>query len=373
LERFTFKSLVWLLAAWISAGCHCLAQESGTIVRVEAAARVIVRSAPEVRPETVVTVVDRGAEFPFVDEEGDWFEVGLPDGGSGWVNRSLATRFDWMSVRGNALTLADEPSDGAREVETVGAGERILILRREAEWARVRGPAGAEGWVREELLASSPGETGEESADVGSGVDGDSAEDDLHPGPALLEAGRRDEALDAFERAAAADPDSSDPHLPSAKVPAWEDLLGPLPPHLPAIAAGTLLLAVAFGLWIYRRRRLRKIESALRFTTSVDERLKSASAARLGETLRRSEDRVKRIDRGLQERFRRLKAVMEENPPPAGEAAEGPLGKVDQLRDVVLRQQKQIEAMTRLLEAQTEKVSALEDENRLLRGLVKES
>jgi tetratricopeptide (TPR) repeat protein len=435
LERYRYLSLVWPLLGWTLAGHPCLGREFEAVVRVETASRVVIRSAPEVLPETVLTVVDRGAEFLLVGEEGDWFQIRLPDGGTGWMHRALATRFDWIPVGETALSLVEEPHEDASGVGAVGEGERLLILQRAPDWARVRGSDGGEGWVRRDLLVPLVGYSEVEGVTgvATSVAEAEEAEDDYRLGLDLVDAGRRSEALDAFTRAVVENPAAPEPHLQLARLleeegrldealeryrhvvhlgaggpeierrigdlerrtalraapaapeppplsPSRETPAGPREgpaglgaPYLPAVGVGVLLVAAAAGLWIYRRRRLRHIESTLRLSKAIDEGMRAASAGRLGEILRQSEDRVKRIDRKLQERFRLLKSVLKDGPAPAGDAPEGPLGKVEELRELVLRQQSQIEAMSGLLELQTEKLSTLEEESRLLRELVRKS
>jgi SH3-like domain-containing protein len=121
-------------------------------------------------------VLEAGAPVMIGRNEGGWVEVQF-EGGSGWVYSSYlvqggevevtvdygATSRASITVRGgsedraasgrlveagSSMVARDEPRSGAERSFRIRKGERLRIIDRDGEWARVTTASGDTGWVR---------------------------------------------------------------------------------------------------------------------------------------------------------------------------------------------------------------------------------
>ncbi|MCG8402262.1 MAG: N-acetylmuramoyl-L-alanine amidase [Firmicutes bacterium] len=152
------------IAGWLVDENNRPAQPEDSIQKVKQA--TITASAANVRsgPGTshgMITTVAKGGKFNVADVSGQWIKIKLPDGKQGWIAGWLAA-VDTVTVNnppppnngsmvavvnGSDVNLRGGPGRGHRVIAQVSRGQRMGVLERSGDWAKVQLEGGVIGWV----------------------------------------------------------------------------------------------------------------------------------------------------------------------------------------------------------------------------------
>jgi len=123
-----------------------------------------------------VTTVSNGAKFNVTEVSGQWLKIRLPDGKQGWIAGWLAavteiavanpapvtspppatnnpttppnnTGSTVAVVNGNEVNIRIGPGTGHNVITKVSRGQRVGVLERSGDWAKVQLDGGVVGWV----------------------------------------------------------------------------------------------------------------------------------------------------------------------------------------------------------------------------------
>ncbi len=383
-----------LILLWTTAG---LAEETSLPVAVvENAALVMLRSEPRVSKQTAIGAVPRGTRLPLVGQSENWFQVELADGTEAWISRAyarVATLEQPFWIVAASVSLRSSPSGEAPTVTQVTGGELVPLLEREGDWARIELSDGSSGWIpasaietalegsfSEDAQASSPG-IGEHnpaqaaSAGQGSSVEppetqaGGSSENQATDEP--MASTRRETSPPAPSTAETASERNSE-NLPTIEespgIPPVQRLSEPLASRYDVVFLIGGLVAMALvmvgGYWWYRRRRVREIEQLIRAGQG------SMVGGEFLKNLREAEIRQARLEKDLQQRLEALRGTIGTGQSLEDSDESLAVGRIEEIRKLVLEQQAKVNALSDLLALQNQKLAAAEEENRLLRQLL---
>lgn len=385
-----------------------LAQErSLSIVVVENAPRVMLRSAPRVRRQTAIDSVARGTRLPLVDQMESWFQVRLADGTTAWISRAYArtaTLTDPHWIIDADAPLRSAPSDGASIVGPVAQGELVPVTGREGDWAQIQLPNGDSGWISVSALETALPGVGSETAPESESArpsespttpeamasTNDQQSKDHQPGevPSDDEPGGQTTDQQARPSAGASEEPSpaTSPVPPTpggaekpaaegegpavaAEIPAEPASSEPPSFHVAQLAGllGGVAVLLAVGYWWFRRRRVREIEQLIRAAQG------SGGAIAGGEflkSLRESEARQAKLEKDLQQRLAALRQTIGGGESGQDSDERFAVSRIEEVRKLVLEQQAKVNALSDLLALQNQKLAAAEEENRLLRRLL---
>ena len=132
-----------------------------------------VRSGPTLHAR-VLGVALRGAKLGYLKTKGQWLRVALPQHVTGWVNRRYVTGYqDWGSSGHKAmaswlpagsavaivnptvtvgLNVRSAPGESHAVTSVVFEGDKLAVLSRTTNWARVLTQDGTRGWVLRRYL-----------------------------------------------------------------------------------------------------------------------------------------------------------------------------------------------------------------------------
>jgi uncharacterized protein YgiM (DUF1202 family) len=129
--------------------------EGEEVVTVTNTSKVRLRSAPEIRPDTVLTRVAGGTQLKYLGTEGEWFKVGLPNNVEGWLHSRygrLDSARDLLEVSVSVARIREGPDQNAPVLSRAIQGLMLEIVEKKGSWYKVRLPLGEEGWVQESLV-----------------------------------------------------------------------------------------------------------------------------------------------------------------------------------------------------------------------------
>ena len=383
-----------------------LAQENSlSVIVVENAPRVMLRSAPRVRRQTAIDSVPRGSQLPLIGRTDSWYQVGLADGSKAWISRAyarVATLDDPYWIVDASEPLRDGPSESAQTVSTISKGGLVSLSGREGDWAEIELSDGTSGWIparaienalpgssatspETESAAAEEPETESSAADSTAASTAPSGQLDEGPlqqdqtaqpggpdsnGPADAE-GKTEAAIPSTSPAATEGEQSEAEEAPAlaAEAPAtsgetrariWDFAL-----PIGLFAAAVLVLIG--GYWRFRKRKVREIEQLIRAGQGAGG---GAIGGEFLKNLREAEAKQARLDKDLRQRLAALRQTVG-----AGEAGEESderfaVSRIEEVRKLVLEQQAKVNALSDLLALQNQKLAAAEEENRLLRQLL---
>ena len=92
-----------------------------------------------------IAVLQRGVEMEELDRKDEWVKVRLPDGRDGWVHSALVQ--EQLIVAGRGVRVRAAGSTAAPSVTTVSRGEELGKLRQQGNWYEVELPDERKGWI----------------------------------------------------------------------------------------------------------------------------------------------------------------------------------------------------------------------------------
>ncbi len=380
-----------------------LAQErSLSVVVVENAQRVMLRSAPRVRRQTAIVSVPKGTRLPLVDQTESWFEVRLADGTEAWISKAYArtqTLDDPYWIIDADAPLRAAPSDGAPSVGPVTLGGLVPVTGREGDWAQIELPNGDSGWIAASALetalpgagsATVPEDQPAAPSESPAKEEAAAPTNAQQPGeaPSEEESAIRTADRQAGQSAAVSEEEApstsaAPPSSPGAGKPVTQEGDSTVATETPAAPGGSALRSVdafrlagvlggvavllAVGYWWFRRRRVREIEQLIREAQGPGGAIAGGEFLK---SLKESEVRQARLEKDLQQRLAALRQTIG-----GGEAGQDSderfaVSRIEELRKILLEQQAKVDALSDLLALQNQKMAAAEEENRLLRQLL---
>ncbi|MFX4262085.1 N-acetylmuramoyl-L-alanine amidase [Pelotomaculum propionicicum] len=132
----------------------------------------------------IVTQVGYGSSLPILGSSGDWYNVSVNPGGSGWIagwlvsvvnspsttpSRSDTTGARNAVVTGSIVNVRGGPGTTNSVVGQVFQGNSLPVLEQSGDWYRVTLPNGSSGWVAGWLLSMQTAPANPPSGQGGSG------------------------------------------------------------------------------------------------------------------------------------------------------------------------------------------------------------
>lgn len=122
---------------------------------VVAGSAVNVRNGPGTN-YTVVAQANQGDKLNVLGQSSDWYNVGLANGGQGWIagwlvsiekpSSAVSSAAQVAVLNGNGINIRGGPGTGYGIVTQGGSGERYPVLEKSGDWVKVQLNSGA-GWV----------------------------------------------------------------------------------------------------------------------------------------------------------------------------------------------------------------------------------
>ena len=97
-----------------------------------------------------VAVLQQGVEVEALDRKDEWFRIGLPEGGEGWIHSGLVQEI--VVVTGDAVRLREAGSTNAPMIATASKGDELGKVGERGNWYEVALPGGDRGWIWKELV-----------------------------------------------------------------------------------------------------------------------------------------------------------------------------------------------------------------------------
>ncbi len=98
-------------------------------------------------------ILVKGRTFDMVAEQGNWYQVVLPDGNTGWISKSDAQKASKRNITTTQSTAVRiNPDDNAKVLVNVNAGTEFIQLDKKGEWYLIRVSDGVEGWINEKAV-----------------------------------------------------------------------------------------------------------------------------------------------------------------------------------------------------------------------------
>ncbi|MBD3290934.1 SH3 domain-containing protein [candidate division KSB1 bacterium] len=118
--------------------------------------RTYVRRGPGNGYNTFAILV-KGRTFEMVAEQGNWYQVVLPDGETGWISKSDAEKVTRRNITTTQNTIVRAaPDNNSRELVRVNAGTEFIQLDKQGGWYLIRVTEGVEGWIPASAVQTVP-------------------------------------------------------------------------------------------------------------------------------------------------------------------------------------------------------------------------
>ena len=136
----------------VSAACLCFALlshvDAGPALRVNRA-QVNVRADATVQSGRIA-VLKNGEEVEQVGSKNEWLQVRMSDGRDGWVHSALVQQR--LTVEGRGVRIRAAASTAAPALAQVSKGTELTKLRQQGNWLEVSLPNGKSGWIWKKLV-----------------------------------------------------------------------------------------------------------------------------------------------------------------------------------------------------------------------------
>ena len=109
---------------------------------------------PDSKSEPLLSV-SSGTELIQYKKDGKFYNVRLPNGGSGWIHQNNVDIIKERSIRVKSRAyIRTGPAIGYDTIETVEAGTRLTQLTQKDNWYNVLTPQGRKGWIYKDFIAT---------------------------------------------------------------------------------------------------------------------------------------------------------------------------------------------------------------------------
>ena len=136
----------------VSVACFCLALlsevDAGPALRINRA-QVNVRADATVQSGRIA-VLKNGEEVEQVGSKNEWLQVRMSDGREGWVHSALVQKR--LTVEGRGVRIRAAASTAAPALVQVSKGTELTKLRQQGNWLEVSLPNGQSGWIWKKLV-----------------------------------------------------------------------------------------------------------------------------------------------------------------------------------------------------------------------------
>ena len=102
-------------------------------------------------------ILVKGRTFDVMAEQGNWYQVVLPDGNTGWISKSdaqKASKRNITTIKSTAVRL--NPEENATVLVRVDSGTEFIQLDKRGGWYLIRLTDGVEGWIPEDAVRQVP-------------------------------------------------------------------------------------------------------------------------------------------------------------------------------------------------------------------------
>ena len=141
-----------LVRGAVSAACLCLTLlsqvDAGPALRINRA-QVNVRADATVQSGRIA-VLKNGDEVEQVGSKNEWLQVRMSDGRDGWVHSALVQQR--LTVEGRGVRIRAAASTAAPALAQVSKGTELTQLRQQGNWLEVSLPNGKSGWIWKKLV-----------------------------------------------------------------------------------------------------------------------------------------------------------------------------------------------------------------------------
>lgn len=135
-------SAAWLSLALLSQG------DAGPALRINRA-QVNVRADATVQSGRIA-VLKEGDEVERIEAKNEWLHVRMSDGRDGWVHSALVQ--ERLTVEGRGVRMRAAASTSAPALTMVSKGTELTKLREQGNWLEVSLPNGKSGWIWKKLV-----------------------------------------------------------------------------------------------------------------------------------------------------------------------------------------------------------------------------
>ncbi|MFB5194694.1 N-acetylmuramoyl-L-alanine amidase [Neobacillus sp. KR4-4] len=146
-------SIILILITFMPHGKSVAATESITI----STDNVNLRGGPGLS-YPLIKIVYRGEKYPIVKEQGDWIEIELANGQTGWLVNWLVTKetnsaikTNYGMVNADTLNMRQEPSALSSVVGKLTYGTSVTIYSKQDNWLEI-GFSNVRGWVISDFI-----------------------------------------------------------------------------------------------------------------------------------------------------------------------------------------------------------------------------
>ena len=94
----------------------------------------------------------KGYPLQVMQRRNNWLQVRDFEGDTGWVAASVTNKDRHHIVKGQNINLRAGPGTNHRVVGSVKYGEVLRTIKRQGQWVEVRLPNGRTGWVASNLV-----------------------------------------------------------------------------------------------------------------------------------------------------------------------------------------------------------------------------
>lgn len=372
LSSYVTAALIFWLA--ILAGQSQSTDQAVTLVD---SFKVRVRATPEILPDNIIASLLKGTQLPLTAQKNGWYQVGLPDGQTGWVHGDyglLEIPRDQLEVVYDVVRIRTEPSTEAESPTRAIMGQRLHLLERVDNWYKVEIPGEGEGWIREDMVELRPAAamSSEEElveADPDSNSQDDNAFDETEELKAEDATGETDLVPPASESVPVPAPESApeannvEESFPIQQQPDLLTEVGVDWLMMSLVAAGLTLLAVGIFTWRRRMKRMRQIIKKGRTKKTDLER-------NLVREMEEAEGKLETLDKEVQNRLSNFRKASGNWSGLGAKTSEDLLKNIEELRLVIQDQQTRMDLYSELVSLQNEQIEALKKENSSVKKLL---
>jgi SH3-like domain-containing protein len=112
---------------------------------------VNMRTGPSTSSEVLWNLA-KGYPLQVQERKNNWLRVKDFEGDTGWVSANVTSKDRHHIVKGKKINVRSGPSTNHRLVGSVEYGEVLRTIKRQGQWVEVRLPNGRTGWVASNLV-----------------------------------------------------------------------------------------------------------------------------------------------------------------------------------------------------------------------------